>query len=294
MLYVEKMKVSYDKKCVLNIMEPISIEKGDRLAVIGTNGAGKTTFVKACLNLVPYEGKINTKLKYDEMAVHLQENHYSERVSIKMLIEVILNTDIKTNSKLQELIHFFEFEELLGKRFKQLSGGQKQRLTLILILMQDTPLTFFDEVTSGLDFETRMSLMNKLQTYYENKEAAFVLISHYYEEIEALANKLLLLEKGEVVCYGDPKMLFQKYCGKAVYIFSEEQAKQLDLSLFKRLESPKHLSVLSANTVEEEQEIVQYLITNNINFKRSEQDVELLAYSARRSFLKRKEGVSHV
>ncbi|MGL4663128.1 MAG: ATP-binding cassette domain-containing protein [Culicoidibacterales bacterium] len=288
MLAVEKMKVHYDKHCALNIDERITIEKGDRLAVIGTNGAGKSTFVKACLGITPYTGSIQTKLKPEDMAVHFQENAYSERVSIKILIETILNTNIKENEKLADLIHFFEFEPHLKKRFKQLSGGEKQRLTLILVLMQDTPLTFFDEVTSGLDFETRMNLMRKIYTYYENKDASIVLISHYYEEIEALANKILLLEKGEVVCYGEPKALFQKYCGRSVYVISKEQSENLDLSLFKRLEAPAHLIAISSYDEQEENQIAQYLIQNHVNFKRSEQDVELLAYNARRVFLMRK------
>lgn len=288
------MKVHYGKQCALNITEKITIEKGDRLAVIGTNGAGKSTLIKACLGILPYDGQIQTEIKEDDMAVHFQENMYSERVSMKLLIETILNTNIKDNQKLQELIQFFEFDSLLKKRFKQLSGGQKQRLTLILILMQDRPLTFFDEVTSGLDFETRMSLMRKIQTYYEGKDAAVVIISHYYEEIEALANKILLLEKGEIVCYGTPQELFQTYCGKAVYIISKEQGDQIDVSQFRRLEAPGHLIALSAKSEREENEIVQYLIKNHINFKRSEQDVELLAYNARRIFLEQKGEEHHV
>lgn len=294
MFVIDKMQVYYDKQCALNINEQIVIEKGDRLAVIGTNGAGKSTLVKACLGILPYEGHVQTKLKENNMAVHFQENTYSERVSMKLLIEMILNTSIKENQKLQDLIQFFEFEPLLKKRLKQLSGGQKQRLTLILILMQDKPLTFFDEVTSGLDFETRMSLMRKIQTYYENKDAAVVIISHYYEEVEALANKILLLEKGEVVCYGSPQELFQKYCGKAVYIISKEQGEQLDLSEFYQLEAPEHLIAIAAKSESEEEAIVRYLINNHVNFKRSEQDVELFTYNARRVFLEQKGVNNHV
>lgn len=294
MFIIDKMKVYYDKQCALNITERITIEKGDRLAVIGTNGAGKSTLVKACLGILPYKGQVQTQLKEGDMAVHFQENMYSERVSIKLLIEMILNTTIEENQKLKDLIRFFEFELLLKQRFKQLSGGQKQRLTLILVLMQDTPLTFFDEVTSGLDFETRMSLMRKMQTYYNQKDAALVIVSHYYEEIEALANKILLLEKGEVVCYGTPQALFQKYCGKAVYIIAKDQGSQVDFGQFHQLEAPAHLIAIAATSENEENQIVQYLIENHLNFKRSERDVELLAYNARRSFLDHKGGSQHV
>ena len=65
------------------------------------------------------------------------------------------------DKKLSELISYFEFEDCLRKRYSSLSGGQKQRFTIILVMMQEAPLTFYDEVTSGLDFETRQKLVEK-------------------------------------------------------------------------------------------------------------------------------------
>lgn len=289
MFTVEKMHVTFDKEKVLSIDTPIDIQYGDRLAVIGSNGAGKSTFVKACLNLIDYQGNINTLLKDKQIAVHFQENKYSDRVSTKLLIEMILQTNIKTNKKLQEMISHFEFEELLKKRFNQLSGGQKQRLTLILVLMQEAELTFFDEVTSGLDFETRMNLMRKLNDYYAKIDKSMVLISHYYQEIEMLAvNKIMMLEKGEVVFLGNPKELFQKYCGKAIYIVSHDSVADIDTSQFSTLESPDHLVAFTVKDEKQEQELIQFLTHNHIDFKRSEQDIELLAYNARRQFLEAK------
>lgn len=292
MITIEELTVYYGKTKALDIHAQICIEKGDRLAVIGVNGAGKSTLVKACLNLIPFVGRIQNDLKADEMAVHFQENMYSDIVTIQLLIEMILNTKIAENTKLTELIQFFDFEPQLKKRFKQLSGGQKQRLSLILVMMQDTPLTFFDEVTSGLDFETRMNLMDKIKTYYQDKDAALVFVSHYYEELEELANKVLILEKGQIVCYGNPKALFQKYCGKAVYLISKNDENRIDVSLYKKIDSPQHLVAITVQD-EEEMKFIQYLIENEITFKRSENDLELLAYNARRYFLEKKGSVEN-
>lgn len=62
----------------------------------------------------------------------------------------------------------FYFGKNLKKKYKELSGGQQQRLTLIMVLYADAPITFFDEVTTGLDFETRQ-LMDKIRQWYKNK-----------------------------------------------------------------------------------------------------------------------------
>jgi ABC-2 type transport system ATP-binding protein len=64
----------------------------------------------------------------------------------------------------------------LKKRFAQLSGGQKQKLTIILVLMQNKPLTFFDEVTSGLDFESRIKLMPKIKEWYKENDGAVCMV----------------------------------------------------------------------------------------------------------------------
>ncbi|MDF2872097.1 MAG: transporter related [Anaerocolumna sp.] len=104
----------------------------------------------------------------------------------------------------------------MTKKYAALSGGQKQRHTIILVLIQDSPLVFFDEVTSGLDFETRQKLMTKLVEWYSNKPTTLCVVSHCYEELEQLVNKLLILERGQVVDFGSKDELFRKYCGKTV------------------------------------------------------------------------------
>ena len=158
--------------------------------------------VKSVLGLTRYEGHIKTRLTPEQIAVHMQQNNYVRTMTVKNIMETVLDTAIRTNGKLQELIGFFSFESCLYKRFQMLSGGEKQRFTIILVLMQDAPLTFFDEVTSGLDFETRQKLMDTLVDWYRGKKTALFMVSHYYDELERIADKLLILEKGFVVDFG--------------------------------------------------------------------------------------------
>lgn len=286
MLTIENIEVKYKDQIALKINSPIVFKEGDRIGIIGSNGAGKTTLLKSILGIIKYNGSIYTDLKPHQISVHMQSNNYVDTMTIKNIIEAILNTKIKNNTKLMELIHFFDFENCLNKKYKVLSGGQKQRLTIILVLMQDTPLVFFDEVTSGLDFETRQQLTSKMNSWYKDKNNTVCIISHYYEELEQLADKLLILDKGSVVDFDYKEILFEKYCGKSVIIISKNEKNEELTKEFKKILAPEHLIVMSCLSNEDEHNIIDILIKNNINFKRSNNDIEIMHINAKENFNK--------
>lgn len=281
LLTIRQLQVKYGAQTALQINEPISFEKGERIGVIGSNGAGKSTLVKALLGLVDYQGRIVTQLKPEQMAVHMQSNAYANTMPVRRILETILDTNVRDNSKLQELISFFEFEPCLSKRFHALSGGQKQKLTIIMVMMQEAELTFYDEVTSGLDFETRQKLMEKLSEWYRDKEDSLVIVSHYYEELEQLADKILLLDEGRVIAYGSPEELFRTYCGDAIYILANRPEYRKLTGTFRRLESPDHLLALSCRSPEEERRMLDLFVEHNVNFKRSNSDIEIMSINAK-------------
>ena len=281
LLSIQDLTVRYGADTVLSIQSPIRIEEGDRVGVIGSNGAGKTTLIKSILGLVPYKGIIKTGLKPEQMAVHMQFNEYTDSMPVKYIMEAILGRKLTREKKLQELISFFEFEDCLRKRYSKLSGGQKQRFTIILVMMQNAELTFYDEVTSGLDFETRQKLVEKLVEWYQGKETSFLMVSHYYEELDQLADKLLILDKGRVIDYGRREELFRKYCGRAVIIVGNTEKNMTLLSGFGKLASPAHLIAMSCESEEKEERIVRLLLENDINYKRSNNDIEMLYINAK-------------
>lgn len=279
MLTVKNLQVFYKDFKALDIKGELTINAGDRVGIIGSNGAGKTTFLKACLGLLPYQGNIISEVKPENIAVHMQHNNYVETVSNQTIIETVLQTSIKNNQKLMDLINFFDFKPQLKKKYQQLSGGQKQRLTLIMVLMQDTPLAFYDEVTTGLDFETRQALMEKIISWYQDKETALLFITHYYEELERLANKLLIIEKGHIVDYGLRKQLFYKYCGHSVIIFKALLNEPLPKE-FKIIKAPEGMVAISCTDKVEELSVIHYLNQREINFKRSDNDIEIMVMNA--------------
>lgn len=291
LLRIEKMKVKYRDLLALELTEPIQIDEGDRIGVIGSNGAGKSTLIRALVGLKSYEGHVESNLRPRDIAVQMQFNQYPEGLTCRSIMERILGTQIRKDPKLQKLIQYFEFEECLSKRYSKLSGGQKQRFTIILVMMQEAPLTFYDEVTSGLDFETRCSLMHKLNEWYENKRDALLIVSHYYEELERLADKLLILDHGHVIAYGEKRRLFYQYCGRAVIVLEDTQKNQQLIGEEHRIAAPRQYLAVSPQTEAQELALVGRLVQENISFRRSECDIELLYINAKKEY---QEGVANV
>lgn len=280
MLRINNLKVSYGTNVALQVNNPIEISNNDRVGIIGNNGAGKSTFVKALTGLVHYTGSIESAVGKDEMAVHLQENGYVRRMPVKMIMEAVFNQSIINNPDFMEVIKFFDFEGCLKKRYAQLSGGQKQKFTVIMILLQDKPLTFFDEVTSGLDFESRQKLIQKLSEWYSGKEKTLLFVSHYYDELEKMINKLLIIDQGKIVDFGEVDTLFKKYCGGVIFILDKTNENEEIFRNYKQIGAPAHLIALTAQSPKDEELITRKLIENDINFKRSNNDIEILFVNA--------------
>lgn len=282
-LTIENLTVKYGADVALQITEPLAICEGDRVGIIGSNGAGKSTLIKSILGLVNYQGTIRTDLAPNQMATHMQFNEYTDAMPCRYIMEAILDTKVSKNPKLKELITYFEFEDCLRKKYNKLSGGQKQRFTIIMVMMQDAPLTFYDEVTSGLDFETRQKLMEKLVNWYVGKTSSLCIVSHYYEELEQMANKILILDKGKVIDYGYKDQLFQKYCGRAVIVFDASPENQFLVKDYKKLASPAHLTALSVRDEAEELAVTKLLLGNNLNYRRSSNDIEIMYSNAKKA-----------
>jgi ABC-type multidrug transport system len=280
MIQINNLEVKYGKNIALYI-KSLDIKKGEKVGVIGSNGAGKSTFIKALLELVDYSGEIKKDIDTKDIAVHMQFNNYAETVTVKDIIELIINGKIEKNQVVKELIEFFDFSDCLNKIYKKLSGGQKQRLTLILVMASNSSLTIFDEVTSGLDFETREKLMKKLKEWYKYKDTTLILVSHYYEELENLVDKLLILDNGKVVDFGNKKDLFKKYCGNVVFIINNSEFNKKLFEKEKTVEISKEKLAILIDDKKEERKIVDKLIEKDIDYTRTKNDIELVVTLAK-------------
>ena len=281
MLTLDGVKVTFKDKTALDLGRMVEIADNDRVGVIGSNGAGKTTLIKSILGIVNYQGNIKRGIDIDKIAVHMQQNEYIDTVPLSIILEMLIGGPIKENKKVMEMIEFFEFESCLKKRWKHLSGGQKQRFTLILVMCSESPLTLLDEVTSGLDFETRQKLMKKLTQWYKERNTTLLVTSHYYEELEHLVNKILYLDKGKVIDFGNKDELFRKYCGKAVILCEENDAVKEILKNHRQIIAPEGMIALRCDEKEDEIAVSEALSSINVNYRRSNNDIELMTINAK-------------
>lgn len=281
MIRLDNVKVTFKDKAALDLGRTIEIQNGERVGIIGSNGAGKTTLLKSILGLIAYKGNISIDIPVDQIAVHMQQNEYIETVPVKIIIEMVMGCSIKDNDALNEMIDFFEFRDCLKKRWKHLSGGQKQRLTLILVICKNSPITMFDEVTSGLDFETRQRLMEKLVELYKERQATLLITSHYYTELENIATKILYIDKGHVIDYGSKEELFVKYCGKSAILFSESAAGRKIAGEYNEIVAPPGQIAIVCKDEDEEVQISKKLIFADINYRRSNCDIEIMTLNAK-------------
>lgn len=191
-----------------NILNDISfkVNSGECIALIGPNGAGKTTLMNCLLgNKFINSGSIkinslnpgNQKLK-EFLNILPQENVVPEKLKVKELLDFIqkLYKNPLTNEEIDALLRFDDSQK--NNFASKLSGGQKRLLSFIITLIGRPKLIFLDEPTAGMDTSTRIrfwEIVNNLK----NKGLTIIYSSHYIEEVEHTADRILVLNKGKLV-----------------------------------------------------------------------------------------------
>lgn len=187
-----------------------TIESGEVLAVIGSNGSGKTSTIECVEGLrKPDSGSIlvfgkNPRLHrkdiYTKIGVQLQETEYPAKIRVDELCRLFANF-YERPADWEHLLPQLNLEEKKKRTVSKLSGGEKQRLSVLLALMGRPKLLILDELTTGLDPEVRQNMWSTFRTVRENG-VSILLVSHYLDEVEALADKILYLEKGRQQFFG--------------------------------------------------------------------------------------------
>ncbi len=218
-LSLKNLRFSYNKnkKETLRIDE-FNISSGRITAIIGKNGAGKSTFVSCLCGLKKktkgdffYQGeKVSSKKRLRQSYIVMQEvNHQLFSDSVKG--EIILGTGDYPTEKLTSITDRLDINSLLDRHPMTLSGGQKQRVIIASALFSQKKILCFDEPTSGLDF-THMIKTCELLKELKAKDRFLFVITHDYELIASLCDSVIHVEEGRI---------------KQFYDLNEEGKKQL-------------------------------------------------------------------
>lgn len=187
----------------------LSLRGGQMLALLGANGAGKTTAIALMLGL----------LAPDAGEVELFGQSPQELAARRRIGVMLQSAGIADNSKVGELLQLTRsyypqprsvadcvalagLDGLLGRRYGRLSGGQQRRVQFALAICGNPRLLFLDEPTTGLDIDARQALWRAIRELVA-QGCAVLLTTHYLEEAEALADRVVVLAHGRVVAAGD-------------------------------------------------------------------------------------------
>lgn len=194
-----------------------SLEEGEVLAVIGANGSGKTSTIECVEGLrKPDSGSVLVFGKdpwtqrrdvYTKIGIQLQETEYPAKIRVEELCRLYAGF-YERPADWEALLLQMNLAEKRNRTVSKLSGGEKQRLSVLLALMGRPKLLILDELTTGLDPEVRQNMWETFRAIRKNG-VAILLISHYLDEVEALADRMLYLEKGKQLFFGSQEAFRQ-------------------------------------------------------------------------------------
>jgi len=222
----------------LDILQKTSanIERGDKIALIGANGKGKSTLLRILANTEPVEGErtIGYNVIYGFYAQHQLE---SLHVDNEILDELKQAGSGKTELELRSVLGCFLFsDEEVFKKIKVLSGGEKSRVALAKTLISEANFLLLDEPTNHLDFISENILIQALQQY----QGSFVVVSHNRHFVSQVANKIWYIENHQIKEYPGT---YEEY----EYWHKKNEAGKLPEAHTAKKESPKKESKRDTN-----------------------------------------------
>lgn len=164
----------------------LNIQRGERVALVGKNGEGKSTLVKCLMGEIDYEGKL--VLGHNTLIGYFAQNEASrldEEITVFQTIDDVAKGDIRI--KIRDILGAFMFGgDSWDKKVKVLSGGERTRLAMIKLLLEPVNLLILDEPTNHLDLKTKDILKSALQDY----DGTLILVSHDRDFLNGLVNKI--------------------------------------------------------------------------------------------------------
>ncbi|NGZ75299.1 ABC transporter ATP-binding protein [Saccharibacillus alkalitolerans] len=212
LIKMEGLSKKYGSKQALEDVS-FTVERGSIVAVLGHNGAGKTTLINSIMDIVDYEGRIeygfDRKELYRKVGYQMQSSSYEKEAKVYEVCKLyrkILKSDVDLDSLLEE----FDFASCRNMYVKNLSGGQRQKLSILLTLIGEPELIIFDELSTGLDSMTRRQIWDYIKRLNEEKGVTIILTSHFLDEVEYLADRVVILDKGRISRIGDVSTLIRE------------------------------------------------------------------------------------
>ena len=200
----------------------LRLSPGQVTALLGPNGAGKTTIVRLLTGLSRptrgaarlFGGDPQSVAARRQLGVMLQVARVPEVLTVREHIH-LFSSYYPAPLPLPKVLEIAGLESLAGRRYGQLSGGEKQRTLFALAICGNPRLLFLDEPTVGMDVESRRRFWAGVRSLVAAGRS-ILLTTHYLEEADALASRIVVLNRGRIVADGTPASIKQQAAGREV------------------------------------------------------------------------------
>jgi ABC-2 type transport system ATP-binding protein len=209
----------------------IGVTRGEIFGFLGPNGAGKTTTLRMLTTLLPIGGGSATVAGFDvasqqnEIRAHI--GYVSQRGGADDLAtgreNLILQGRLyggdrrSVTTRTEALMDILDLSEFADRRVNTYSGGQRRRLDIALGIVHEPDVVFLDEPSTGLDPQNRASLWDHVRALRDQGTTIF-LTTHYLDEADALCDRLVIMDHGEIVIEGTPRDLKRQVAGESVVL----------------------------------------------------------------------------
>lgn len=201
-----------------------TIQRGEFAAFLGPNGAGKTTTIKMLTTLLhptggsiilnglnpvadPHGARRSFGIVFQDPSLDDELTAYENMKFHAVLYQVPRSG---REEKIVELLNFVELFERRNDLVKTFSGGMRRRLEIARALLHQPQILFLDEPTAGLDPQTRNHMWNYIEKLNREKQLTVLFTTHYMEEAEKVARRVLIIDRGKIVQEGSPTELMAR------------------------------------------------------------------------------------
>ncbi|WP_105956692.1 ABC transporter ATP-binding protein [Apilactobacillus quenuiae] len=206
----------------------LNINKGQLVALLGHNGAGKSTTISMLIGLMqPTSGNIEIEgLKVNEskyrrkLGVVFQNSVLDDDLTVKQNMNIRSNMYKNLDSSFKnKILNDLELNSILNQKYKTLSGGQRRRVDIARSLLNKPEILFLDEPSTGLDIQSRNKIWSVLNELRKSMKLTIILTTHYLEEVEN-ADFVYVIDKGKLVEGDTVNNLKNKYAKDTLILYS--------------------------------------------------------------------------